>query len=77
MLKCRSADRYQAVRPPRCNGGRPCDACRRKWLTAQLAEIEAALKQPQWRRRVEKIAVTHLHDGHLLAAMFNDSFGAH
>lgn len=29
--KCKNADRYKAINPPRCNGGKPCDVCRRKW----------------------------------------------
>ena len=28
MQKCRDADRYGALRPPRCNGGQGCEACR-------------------------------------------------
>lgn len=34
MKKCKSANRYQAKRAPRCNGGKPCDACQQKWRNA-------------------------------------------
>lgn len=26
-IKCKGADRYKGVRPPRCNGGNPCQSC--------------------------------------------------
>lgn len=32
--KCRWADQYKAMRPPRCLGGKICDVCRRKWASA-------------------------------------------
>lgn len=71
MLRCRNADRYRAIFPPRCHG--PCDACRRKWAMAQLHRIEAALgRKPRTQPRPTP---TPMHDGHLVAAMFNDSFG--
>lgn len=31
MIKCRYADQYKAIHPPRCNGGDPCDVCAEKW----------------------------------------------
>lgn len=30
-LKCKSADKYKAVRRPICNSGSPCEACINKW----------------------------------------------
>jgi hypothetical protein len=26
-IKCKGADKYKGVRPPRCNGGNPCQSC--------------------------------------------------
>lgn len=34
-LKCSCAETYQAMRPPECNDGEPCQACVHKWKTAQ------------------------------------------
>jgi hypothetical protein len=31
MMKCSYADEYKAIQPPRCNGGKPCKACKAKW----------------------------------------------
>lgn len=31
MKKCKYADRYKAVHPPRCGNGKPCDVCATKW----------------------------------------------
>ena len=32
MVKCKYADKYKAVYPPRCGGDDgPCDVCREKW----------------------------------------------
>lgn len=31
MKKCSSARKYKATRPPKCNHGRGCDECNRKW----------------------------------------------
>lgn len=31
MQKCRDADRYDGLHPPRCDGGRGCEACRIKY----------------------------------------------
>lgn len=36
MVKCKYADKYKAVHPPKCNNGDPCDVCREKWLKAQM-----------------------------------------
>jgi hypothetical protein len=33
--KCRYADKYKAIFPPKCNGGDPCDECARKWEEAE------------------------------------------
>jgi hypothetical protein len=45
MQKCRDADRYDALRPPRCNGGRGCEACR----TRYQGRLRALAKQRQRR----------------------------
>lgn len=42
MKKCKNADAYQAIYPPRCNGGKPCDACVAKWQAAQRRRIVKA-----------------------------------
>lgn len=48
MAKCRYADKYKALHPPRCNGGRACDACKARWQTAQQRAItRAAVKVAQ------------------------------
>lgn len=31
MKKCRYADKYKAIHPPKCNKGKPCDVCKQKW----------------------------------------------
>lgn len=31
MTKCKYADMYQGLRPPKCLGGKVCDLCRTKW----------------------------------------------
>lgn len=31
MLKCKSADKYEAKDPPKCDNGRGCEFCRNKW----------------------------------------------
>lgn len=40
MIKCKSADRYQGLVPPRCNRGRPCKACRDKYNTLQFDQAK-------------------------------------
>ena len=35
MTKCRYADKYQAKRRPRCNGGKCCAVCTAKWRAAR------------------------------------------
>jgi len=35
MFKCKSADKYQAKQPPKCNGGAGCIICKQKWAAAQ------------------------------------------
>lgn len=42
MIKCEAADRYEAVYPPRCDGGKACEACVAKWQAAQQARIDRA-----------------------------------
>lgn len=42
MMKCESADRYQAIHPPRCNAGNACDTCVAKWQEAQAVRIQRA-----------------------------------
>lgn len=38
MFKCTYADKYQAIRAPRCGGADgPCDECARKWALASRA----------------------------------------
>lgn len=34
QLRCLNASRYRAMKPPRCNGGRPCQYCRELWKRA-------------------------------------------
>lgn len=34
MIKCRYADKYKAIFPPRCNKGDPCRTCQAKWANA-------------------------------------------
>lgn len=29
MIKCKSAYKYKGIYPPKCNGGDPCDTCKR------------------------------------------------
>lgn len=31
MKQCKSFARYKGLRKPTCNGGKPCDACKRKY----------------------------------------------
>lgn len=37
LMKCTSADKYKALYAPRCNGGKGCEACLRKWESKQRA----------------------------------------
>lgn len=32
--KCSNAHRYQATKPPKCNGGEMCQYCRDKWAVS-------------------------------------------
>lgn len=32
MKKCRYADQYKAIHPPKCNKGDPCDTCKAKFV---------------------------------------------
>ena len=43
MIKCKSAKRYKGLRPPRCNGGHPCETCRLIYLKAQ-ARLAGVIK---------------------------------
>lgn len=54
MKKCKNADAYQAMQPPRCNGGRPCDACVEKWQAAQRRRIVKANKGTRHEAAVTK-----------------------
>jgi len=31
VIKCKNADAYQGMFAPKCNGGKPCDACVKKF----------------------------------------------
>ena len=35
MKACRSSKTYKGLRPPRCNGGQPCDKCREIYAAKQ------------------------------------------
>ena len=35
MRKCGYADHYKAMYPPRCDDGRGCDVCNKKWKERQ------------------------------------------
>lgn len=30
-IKCKGADKYKGIKPPKCNGGNPCEMCREKY----------------------------------------------
>jgi hypothetical protein len=32
MIKCKSADKYKGIRAPKCNGGNPCETCKKKFV---------------------------------------------
>ena len=34
MKKCKSADQYKGIYPPKCNNGDPCDTCKDIWERA-------------------------------------------
>jgi hypothetical protein len=34
-VKCKGADRYKGIRPPKCNNGNPCQNCRDKYAYVQ------------------------------------------
>lgn len=38
MLKCKYAEEYKALQPPRCNNGRGCEACKQKWESINRAK---------------------------------------
>jgi hypothetical protein len=47
MKKCRNADRYKAIHPPRCGGDEgPCEECARKWAAAIAARKAMRQVQP-------------------------------
>jgi len=48
MKKCKHADEYKAIYPPRCNGGDACDYCRTKWNRRRR---EVARKNPKKARK--------------------------
>lgn len=39
---CSHANRYQGIRPPRCNGGNPCLSCRKKFKEVQAKKATEA-----------------------------------
>ena len=41
IARCANAHRYKGNRPPICNGGQPCSACRSKWYRAEQARKAA------------------------------------
>lgn len=48
MIKCRSADQYQAKFPPRCNLSEPCDVCAHKWeVEERLRALEKQVTDDQ------------------------------
>ena len=51
ILKCKNADKYKAIRPPTCNGGRPCETCKQKWESinrARAKKLERIRKEPNY-----------------------------
>lgn len=34
-IKCTSADKYKGKREPKCNGGKPCEACKKTYELRQ------------------------------------------
>lgn len=42
---CSNSARYTATKPPNCNGGRPCEACQKKWAAAQGKDPERKLRK--------------------------------
>jgi hypothetical protein len=38
MLRCQNFERYQAIYPPKCDGGRGCEACKAKWQAIARAK---------------------------------------
>lgn len=38
LFKCKSADKYQAKQPPKCNSGSGCVICNQKWAKAQKGQ---------------------------------------
>jgi len=39
-VKCKGADRYKGVRPPKCNDGNPCETCLKTYNDAQAAKTQ-------------------------------------
>lgn len=37
-IKCKNADKYKGIKPPKCNGGNPCLTCLAKYKKAQEAQ---------------------------------------
>ncbi len=37
MKRCSNANRYQGLKKPKCNGGKPCLACKTKFKAVQSA----------------------------------------
>lgn len=40
MLMCKNFKNYQAIRPPKCDNGRGCEACRAKWESINRARAK-------------------------------------
>lgn len=39
MQKCKYADKYKAMFPPKCNNGKGCETCRMKWQAKNRATM--------------------------------------
>lgn len=46
MKACKNSKRYKGLRRPRCNGGRPCKACRVKFNEQNLNTKEKNVRVP-------------------------------
>lgn len=55
LKRCCNVSRYRGLKPPRCNGGNPCDACKKKFKEVQ-AEKAKKTKQEIKDERSLKLA---------------------
>lgn len=39
-IKCKGADRYKGIRPPKCNGGNPCQTCLEKYAKSHSSQSQ-------------------------------------